>query len=149
MEDIDKRTEELVKDFIEVRLPDRQNFLKVMETLTRIGVASSQDQKLYQSCHILHKRGKYYILSFKELFALDGKPTNFSDEDKARRNKIANLLADWGLVELVDPEKSKSPVAPMNKIKIIPFKDKAQWVLESKYHVGTKRAAKDSSNPGT
>src|SRR4051812_29216154 len=117
MDDIDKRTEELVKDFIEVKLPDRQNFLKVMETLTRIGVASTQDQKLYQSCHILHKRGKYYILSFKELFALDGKPTNFSEEDKARRNKIANLLADWGLVELVDPEKSKTPVAPMNKIK--------------------------------
>ena len=128
-----------VRDFVQVKLPKEDNFLKVKETLTRIGIASTQQKKLYQSCHILHKRGNYYIVHFKELFGLDGKPTNFSEEDRARRNTIANLLSQWGLVELVDPDKSVEPVVPLSKIKVIQFKDKANWKLESKYTIGKKR----------
>lgn len=132
--------EEILKDFVEITLPEDQSFLKVKETLTRIGVASVQKGELYQSVHILHKRGRYFLPHFKEMFALDGKPTNFSEEDKARRNTIANLMADWGLVKLVDPVKTKDPVAPMNKIKVIPYKEKDSWKLISKYSIGTKKA---------
>lgn len=128
----------LVEKMIEVRLRDEDSFLKIKETLTRIGVASRKDQKLYQSCHILHKQGKYYIVHFKELFALDGKPSNFSEEDIARRNTIANLLAEWGLVDLVDAEKSSAPVASISQVKVLPYKEKDQWELVAKYNIGRK-----------
>lgn len=125
-------------DFIEIILPEPDNFLKIKETLTRIGVASKKEKTLYQSCHILHKQGKYYLVHFKELFLLDGKKSNFSDDDKARRNTIANLLHEWELLDLVDEEKSKFPVAPLNQIKIISHKEKADWILVAKYTVGKK-----------
>ena len=128
-----------MEDMIEVRLKEDDDFLKVKETLTRIGIASRREKKLYQSCHILHKQGKYYIVHFKELFALDGKPTNFSDDDKGRRNAIANLLAEWELVQLVDPDKSAAPVAPLSLVKIISFKEKAEWSLVTKYNIGKKQ----------
>lgn len=124
--------------FVEVTLRSEDDFLKVKETLTRIGVASEKNKTLYQSCHILHKRGKYYIVHFKELFALDGKPSSFDEEDKARRNTIANLLADWELVDLVDESKSSEPTLSMKFIKIIPFKEKHEWDLISKYKIGKK-----------
>src|SRR6056300_984948 len=113
-----------LESMVEVKLAEEEDFLKVRETLTRIGVASRKDRTLYQSCHILHKQGKYYIVHFKELFALDGKPTNFAEEDIARRNTIANLLTEWGLITLVDPIKTEEPVAPLSQIKIISYKDK-------------------------
>ena len=115
--------------FIEVKLHQEDDFLKVKETLTRVGVASEKNKTLYQSCHILHKRGKYYIVHFKELFALDGKPSSLDDEDLARRNTIANLLADWGLIELVNPKMSEENQAPMKFIKVIPYKEKHEWEL--------------------
>jgi hypothetical protein len=124
---------------VEVRIAEEEDFLKIKETLTRIGVASRKDQKLYQSCHILHKQGKYYIVHFKELFALDGKPTNWSDDDKGRRNTVIQLLEEWGLIKVVDSEKIQSPKAPMSQIKIIPHKDKHNWTLEAKYNIGRKR----------
>ena len=125
---------------VEVTLPEKDNFLKVKETLTRIGIASSSptNKKLVQSVHLLHKRGRYFILHFKELFMLDGKPANFDEEDRARRNTIANLLAEWGLVDLVEPEKSADPVAPLSKIKVLAFKEKGEWRLEQKYNIGRK-----------
>jgi hypothetical protein len=131
-------TEDIVTSFIEVKLPDPDSFLKVRETLTRIGIASHDGKTLYQSCHILSKneKTKYYIVHFKELFMLDGKFANFSEEDKARRNTIANLLAEWGLITLVNPDKSKSPVMPMSNIKIIPHRDKENWDLIAKYSIG-------------
>ena len=125
-----------ITDLIEVRLVKGDDFLKVRETLTRIGIASRKDPKLFQSTHILHKQGHYYILHFKELFALDGKPTNFSEEDVARRNTIVNLLSEWGLVELVDPQRTVAPVAPINTIKIISFKEKEKWEMIPKYNIG-------------
>ncbi len=128
-----------VDSMIEVTLAEEEDFLKIRETLTRIGVASKKDKVLYQSCHILHKQGKYYIVHFKELFALDGKPTNFGEEDTGRRNTIANLLAEWELCKLVDAERSKDPVASLQTIKIIPFKDKPEWELVAKYNIGKKR----------
>lgn len=128
----------VLESLIEVRLKDDDDFLKVRETLTRIGVASKKDKKIFQSCHILHKQGKYYIVHFKELFALDGKPTNFSDDDIARRNTIANLLDEWELIELVEPSRTDDPVAPLNQIKILPFKEKDQWELVAKYNIGRK-----------
>lgn len=128
----------IVETLVEVKLSQDDDFLKVKETLTRIGVASRKENKLFQSCHILHKQGKYYIVHFKELFALDGKPTDFSDEDKGRRNTIAGLLADWGLVSLVNADASKEPKTSISKIKIIPHKDKQLWSLESKYSIGRK-----------
>ena len=128
-----------VDNMVEVGLNADDDFLKVRETLTRIGVASRKDKTLYQSCHILHKQGKYYIVHFKELFALDGKPTNFSENDVARRNTVTNLLAEWGLVDLVDPEASVEPVAPLSQIKILPYKDKDEWILNAKYNIGKKR----------
>ena len=127
-----------LESFIEVKLKNEDDFLKVMETLTRLGVASERTKTLYQSCHILHKRGQYYIVHFKELFALDGKPSSLDDEDIARRNTIANLLQDWGLVTLVDGSKSSVNVAPMRLIKVIPYKDKGQWNLVTKYKIGKK-----------
>jgi hypothetical protein len=124
---------------VEVKLGNEDDFLKVRETLTRIGVASKKQQTLWQSCHILHKQGKYYIVHFKELFALDGKPTNISEDDLARRNTIANLMAEWGLVVLVDPSKSKEPAAPLSQIKVLSFKEKDEWDLVAKYNIGKKR----------
>jgi hypothetical protein len=131
----------VVDSLVEVKIAEEEDFLKIKETLTRIGVASRKDtsKTLYQSCHILHKQGKYYVTHFKEMFALDGKPTNFSDEDKARRNKIASLLEEWKLLTVVDKTKIKEPIAPMNQIKIIPFKEKEQWALEAKYNIGKKK----------
>ena len=126
-------------DMIEVKLSNEESFLKVRETLTRIGIASRKNMTLYQSCHILHKQGKYYIVHFKELFALDGKPTNFAEDDIARRNTIANLIAEWGLVSLVDSEKTKEPVSPLSQIKILPYKDKDEWNLVAKYNIGRKK----------
>ena len=128
-----------IEKLVEVTLEKQDDFLKVRETLTRIGVAAKNDNILYQSCHILHKQGKYYIVHFKELFELDGKPSNISENDLARRNTIANLVAEWGLVKLVDAEKSKTNVAPLSQIKILPFKDKSQWQLVSKYTIGKKK----------
>ena len=125
-------------DFVEVKLPDPQAFLKVKETLTRIGVASKKDKTLYQSCHILHKQGHYYLVHFKEMFMLDGKATDFTEEDKGRRNTIANLLAEWGLIELATPSKSQEPLTPLNRIKIISFGEKDQWSLVAKYSLGKK-----------
>jgi hypothetical protein len=130
-----------IEDLLEVRLKNEDDFLKVKETLTRIGVASRKDKTLYQSCHILHKRGKYYIVHFKELFALDGKNTDFEDNDLGRRNAIANLLSEWGLVEVVNKDKSSLPVAPLSQIKIISYKEKNEWELTAKYNIGKKREA--------
>ena len=121
---------------LEVVLREPDDFLKVRETLSRIGVASRKERKLYQSCHILHKQGKYYIVHFKELFALDGKETNLSENDIARRNTIAKLLNDWKLVEV---KGSMEPVAPLSQIKILSFKDKDEWTLETKYNIGKKK----------
>lgn len=128
----------IVDSMVEVRLKSPEDFLKVRETLTRIGVASKKDRKLYQSCHILHKRGRYFIVHFKELFALDGKPTDFSEDDIGRRNTITNLLGEWGLVDLVD-DRSKSPTVPVSQIKILTHREKDDWILESKYQIGKKR----------
>ena len=126
---------------IEVHLKNEDDFLKVKETLTRIGVASRKDRKLYQSCHILHKQGRYFIVHFKELFALDGKPSDFheNEADIARRNTIANLLEQWDLVTLVDSSKTKEPVASLNQIKILPYKEKGEWELVAKYSIGRKK----------
>lgn len=129
----------LIETLVEVKIAEEQDFLKIKETLTRIGVASRKDKKLYQSCHILHKQGKYYIVHFKELFALDGKPTDFSDEDKGRRNTIANLLQDWDLIKVVDSEQIENPKAPMSQIKILPHKEKNDWELVAKYNIGRKK----------
>lgn len=125
-------------DMIEVNLKEPDDFLKVRETLTRIGVASRKEKKLYQSCHILHKKGQYYIVHFKELFALDGKKANFSENDMQRRNRIIKLLSDWGLVEIVK-EASADNAAPLSQIKVIAFKEKSEWTLESKYNIGKKK----------
>ena len=127
------------ENMVECTLKNPDDFLKVRETLTRIGVASRKDKILYQSCHILHKQGRYYIVHFKELFALDGKPTNFSENDQARRNTIANLLSEWGLIALVNPESSSESVVPLNQLKILSFKEKDQWDLTAKYNIGSKR----------
>ena len=122
-------------DMLEVSLNEPDDFLKIRETLTRIGVASRKDQKLYQSCHILHKQGRYFIVHFKELFLLDGKPSNLVENDLERRNTIATLLADWGLVSIINPNASKN-LAPLRQIKVIPFKEKSQWELCPKYNIG-------------
>lgn len=122
---------------IEVSLSEPDDFLKVRETLTRIGVASRKEKKLYQSCHILHKQGKYYIVHFKELFALDGKKANLTVNDVQRRNRISQLLADWGLISVVNVEKIQD-IAPLNQIKVLSYKDKNNWILETKYNIGRK-----------
>lgn len=132
-------TDDIVDGFVEVTLPDPQAFLKVKETLTRIGVASKKDKTLYQSCHILHKQGHYYLVHFKEMFMLDGKSTDFSEEDRGRRNTIANLLSEWGLLTLVNPQKSVDPLTPLNRIKIISYGEKSEWNLVAKYSLGKKR----------
>lgn len=124
-------------DMLEVRLNEPDDFLKIRETLTRIGVASRKDNKLYQSCHILHKQGRYFIIHFKELFLLDGKPSNLMDNDIQRRNTIATLLSDWGLIEIINPEQSQD-VAPLRQIKVIPFREKHDWELCAKYNIGNK-----------
>ena len=136
-------------NMIEVKLNEGDDFLKVRETLTRIGVASRKDKTLYQSCHILHKQGRYFIVHFKELFALDGKPSNFSYSDISRRNTIANLLAEWGLLKLVTPDLSKEPIAPISQIKVLPFKEKDQWNLTAKYNIGKKNGEKEMVNGNT
>ena len=123
---------------IEVRLREPDDFLKVRETLTRIGVASRKDKKLFQSCHILHKQGRYFIVHFKELFALDGKHSNLSDNDIERRNTIAQLLSDWGLVEVLNTDQIKD-IAPLNQIKVLAYRDKGDWILETKYNIGSKK----------
>lgn len=124
------------EQMLEVTLNEPDDFLKVRETLSRIGVASRREKKLYQSCHILHKQGKYYIVHFKELFALDGKKTNLSENDIARRNTISNLLCDWGLIKVVGDIKE---MAPLSQIKILPYKEKHEWILETKYNIGKKK----------
>ena len=123
---------------LEVQLKEPDDFLKVRETLTRIGVASRKDKKLFQSCHILHKQGRYFIVHFKELFALDGKEANFSDNDAERRNTIAQLLSDWGLITTVNED--TLDIAPLNQIKVISYKEKNNWVLETKYNIGKKKS---------
>lgn len=128
-----------LSELIEVTLNEPDDFLKIRETLSRIGVASKKDKTLYQSCHILHKQGKYYILHFKQLFLLDGKKSDFSEDDHARLNTIANLLAEWKLLNLVDASKTKEPVAPLSHIKIISHKEKDDWILVTKYNIGKKR----------
>jgi Bacteriophage translational regulator len=128
-----------IKDLVEVRLKEQDDFLKVRETLTRIGVASRKDNTLFQSCHILHKRGQYYIVHFKELFALDGKPTDITENDLARRNAIANLLEDWGLVTIVNKEQTEYPEPIfLSQVKIISHKEKHDWQLTAKYNIGKK-----------
>ena len=122
---------------VEVNLKEPDDFLKVRETLTRIGVASRKEKKLYQSCHILHKQGRYYIVHFKELFALDGKHANLTSNDVQRRNRIARLLADWGLIDVVKPD-SVTDIATLNQIKVLAYKDKGDWILEQKYNIGKK-----------
>ena len=127
-----------IEDLLEVRLKNEDDFLKVKETLTRIGVASRKDKTLYQSCHIPHKQGKYYIVHFKELFALDGKSTDISENDIQRRNSIAKLLADWGLINILRPS-LLDDLAPLSQIKVISFKEKNEWTLQAKYNIGKKR----------
>lgn len=127
---------------VEVSLRQPDDFLKVRETLTRIGVASRKEKKLFQSCHILHKKGKYYIVHFKELFALDGKHANLTSNDVERRNRITKLLSDWGLVDITSPE-TLGELAPLNQIKVISYKDKGEWILESKYNIGKKKTSED------
>ena len=134
MESINWKPEQM----LEVELKEPDDFLKIRETLSRIGVASRKEKILYQSCHILHKQGKYFIVHFKELFALDGKDTNLSENDIARRNTIAKLLGDWGLVNI---KGTLEPIAPLSQIKIIAFKEKSEWTLETKYNIGKKREA--------
>ena len=132
-----------VEDMVEVTLDQKDDFLKVRETLTRIGVASKKEKVLYQSCHILHKQGKYYITHFKELFALDGKPTDITENDIARRNTVANLLEDWELIKIVTKEQTKEPTVSLSQVKIISQKEKADWELVPKYNIGKKPQAAD------
>ena len=128
---------------VEVSLGEPDDFLKVRETLTRIGVASRKEKKLYQSCHILHKQGRYFIVHFKELFALDGKRANLTVNDVQRRNRIAQLLADWGLIKILNADQI-SDIAPLNQIKVLSFKDKGDWILETKYNIGRKKTEEAS-----
>ena len=129
---------------VEVVLGEPDDFLKVRETLTRIGVASRKEKKIYQSCHILHKQGRYYLVHFKELFALDGKHANLTLNDVQRRNRIAQLLSDWGLVGIVDSSKIQD-IAPLNQIKVLAYKDKGDWILETKYNIGSKKKKVDDT----
>jgi hypothetical protein len=128
-----------VQDLVEVKLKSEEDFLKIRETLTRMGVSSRKENKLYQSCHILHKRGKYYIVHFKELFKLDGLPSDISEEDLGRRNAIISLLEEWGLLILVDEDKIEEPMVSIAQIKILPHKEKDDWELIPKYHIGRRR----------
>ena len=126
------------EQMVEVTLNEPDDFLKVRETLTRIGVASRKEKKIYQSCHILHKQGRYFLVHFKELFALDGKHANLTSNDVQRRNRIAQLLADWGLVDIIDTSKIQD-IATLNQIKVLAYKDKGDWILETKYNIGSKK----------
>jgi len=128
-----------INQLVEVALKNSEDFLKVRETLSRIGLASKKEKTLYQSCHILHKQGKYYIVHFKELFLLDGKESSLSEGDVARRNRIIHLLDEWELIDIIDKKKVQDPVAPLNQIKIIPFKEKDSWNLITKYTIGNKQ----------
>jgi len=130
--------EDVIKSLVEITLKSDEDFLKVRETLTRIGVASTRNKTLYQSCHILHKRQRFYIVHFKEMLALDGRSTNFDDGDKGRRNTIANLLEEWGLFDIVDPKQTDEPTCSLGMIRILPFKEKENWTLEPKYQIGRK-----------
>ena len=132
---------------VEVVLGEPDDFLKVRETLTRIGVASRKEKKIYQSCHILHKQGRYFLVHFKELFALDGKHANLTSNDVQRRNRIAQLLADWGLVGVVDADKIQD-IAPLNQIKVLSYKDKQDWILETKYNIGAKKKKPEGETEG-
>jgi len=123
---------------VEISLNEPDDFLKVRETLTRIGVASRKEKKIYQSCHILHKQGRYFLVHFKELFALDGKHANLTSNDVQRRNRIAQLLSDWGLVEVLNTDQIKD-IAPLNQIKVLAYRDKGDWILETKYNIGSKK----------
>ncbi len=123
---------------VEISLNEPDDFLKVRETLTRIGVASRKEKKIYQSCHILHKQGRYFLVHFKELFALDGKHANLTTNDVQRRNRIAQLLSDWGLVEVLNTDQIKD-IAPLNQIKVLAYRDKGDWILETKYNIGSKK----------
>ena len=125
-----------IENMLEISFKENDDFLKIRETLTRIGVASRKDKTLYQSCHILHKRGKYYLVHFKELFALDGKESSITENDLARRNAIARLLEEWDLVSILDKERSSTPLAPMSQIKVLPHKEKSEWNLVAKYNIG-------------
>ena len=138
MSDFDSIVKWSQDQMLEVKIAEPDDFLKIRETLTRIGVASRKDKVLYQSCHILHKQGRYYIVHFKELFALDGKKTNLTVSDLQRRNRIASLLSDWGLVEIVN-EAANNDLAPLNQIKVISYKEKDEWKLEPKYNLGKKK----------
>jgi endonuclease III len=129
----------ILETLVEVKIGEEEDFLKIKETLTRIGVASRKEKKLYQSCHILHKQGKYYIVHFKELFALDGKPTNTSEEDIGRRNTIVHLLAEWDLIKIVDTDMCNEPKTSLSQIKILPYKEKNEWELVTKYNIGRKK----------
>ena len=129
-----------IESLVEVILKDRDDFLKVMETLTRIGIASRKDNVLWQSCHILHKRGKYYIVHFKELFALDGKPTDISESDIGRRNTISLLLEEWGLLSIVNSDQVKSPLTPLSQIKVLQYDERNEWNRIQKYSIGTKKS---------
>ena len=133
------------ENMIQVELKEPDDFLKVRETLTRIGVASRKEKKLYQSCHILHKKGQYYIVHFKELFALDGKRANLSSNDLQRRNRIIQLLSDWGLIEVTNTD-TIVDAAPLSQIKVISYKDKGDWILESKYNIGRKRVSTETQS---
>ena len=128
-----------IEDMLEISFKENDDFLKIRETLTRIGVASRKDKTLYQSCHILHKRGKYYLVHFKELFALDGKESSITENDLARRNAIARLLEEWDLLSILDEEQSSTPLAPMSQIKVLPHKEKPEWNLVAKYNIGTTK----------
>jgi hypothetical protein len=130
---------ELLEKLVEVKIGEEEDFLKIKETLTRIGVASRKEKTLFQSCHIFHKQGRYYIVHFKEMFAIDGKPSNFTEEDKGRRNKIIELLQDWGLIRVVEQQRIKEPLASISQIKIINHKEKEEWKLEFKYNMGRKK----------
>ena len=134
-----------IEDMLEVTIKQPDDFLKVRETLTRIGVASRKDKTLFQSCHILHKQGKYYIVHFKELFALDGKTATLSENDIQRRNTIAVLLADWSLIDIVKKEAAENK-APLSQIKVLPFKEKKEWILSAKYNIGKKIVKDDETN---
>lgn len=130
--------EDIINNLIEITFPEKDDFLKIRETLTRIGVASRKEKELFQSCHILHKRGKYYIVHFKELFLLDGKQSNIDDTDIARRNTIINLLQQWNLLTVLDSTKVTEPLAPLSQIKIVSFKEKQDWKLTAKYSIGSQ-----------
>ena len=136
----------LINEMVECTLAEPDDFLKIRETLTRIGVASRKDKTLFQSCHILHKQGRYFIVHFKELFALDGKPTNFSENDQARRNTIANLLSEWGLILLVNSERTSELTVPLNQLKILAYKEKEDWTLTAKYNIGNKKVIDEYSS---